>query len=87
MDPASAHRDWSVTAELTGRTPGSGIVTVRLINGRLGALPALDIHVDWKAGMEPIDVEIYALGLVADGAKALLEAALEAVTAKAAESG
>lgn len=87
MDAATAHREWTVTGELTGRTPGTGIVTVRLINGRLGALPPIDVHVGWKAGMETPDVEMFAIGLIADGAQGLVQAAIEAAGRRGAQAG
>jgi hypothetical protein len=74
MDRATAHREWLVTGELIGRKAGTGTVAVRLTNGRMGVLPPFNIVVDWKPGMEPVDVVAFALGLVADAGEGLAAA-------------
>ena len=86
MDAATAHREWTVTSQITETRPGTAVVTIHLVNGRMGALPPFDMAVDWKPGMEAVDVEMYALGLVADAAQGLVRAAVEAGGRRGAQS-
>ncbi len=87
MDKATAHREWLVRAELIDQTPGFGTVEITLTNGIMGRLPPFNMVVDWKPGMEPNDVEIFAIGLVADSAKALSEALIAEAAARMADGG
>lgn len=87
MDRGGAHREWAVSADLVDRVPGSGLVRIRLNNGMAGAIPEFTLQVDWKPGMEPVDVEALALGILADGAHALGEKAITIAAEKVRQSG
>lgn len=77
MSDREPQDQWSIHTRLKPGAPGQGVVTFNLMNGRHGALPPFDVQVDWKEGMEPQDVEVFALALVGNSLRHLGEDILQ----------
>lgn len=65
---------WRVTADVKAGEPGQGLVTINLTNALLGDVPPFVMLMDWKPGMEPQDVEAFALAILSKSFERLSEA-------------
>jgi len=82
--PPNPHDRWSVHAKMhiNSAANGKARVDVTLANEGFGNLPPIAMHVDWKPGMEPSDVEAHALLLLAQSAEYLKGALLALAVSK-----
>ncbi len=88
MSDSTAHREWTVAARFVGApSPGMATVAIDMINGRAGRMPPINVEVDWKPGMEPVDLEVFALALVADAGAGLSDACVALATSKSLKAG
>ncbi|MFC5371393.1 hypothetical protein ACFPIF_02440 [Brevundimonas faecalis] len=64
---------WTIQTAVAPSKDGVGLVTVHLTNGLTGTYPPLAISVDWKQGMEPVDVEVFALAIMGGSLRQLAD--------------